>query len=165
VETFQREMGNEVGELLRAALFDKGWVDFTVTAMSSHAVRAPAGIFDVGGKRETVPSDRVTAGKFEGWVLVTKRGPLSLPVEIELVAEDGTRQRVQWDGTTESTRLPYSGASALRAAIVDPDQRVLLDDNPENDFAEAPGHSGGGAPHTLERATYWSELLMSAVAP
>jgi hypothetical protein len=133
--------------------------------MSSHAVRASAGIFDVAGKRETVPSDRVTAGKYEGWVLVSKRGTLNVPVEVELVADDGTRQRVPWDGTTDSVRLPYAGASALRAAIVDPDRRVLLDQDPENDFAAAPGRAGGGAPRTLERATYWSELVMSAVAP
>jgi hypothetical protein len=165
IETFQREMGNEVGELLRGALFDKGWVDFKIAALNSHAVRASAGIFDVAGKRETVPSDRVTAGKYEGWVLVNKRGTLNLPVEVEFVSDDGTRQRVPWDGATDSVRLPYAGASPLRAAIVDPDRRVLLDQDPENDFAAAPGRSGGGAPRTLERATYWSELVMSAVAP
>jgi hypothetical protein len=48
---------------------------------------------------------------------------------------------------------------------VDPDERVLLDEDSENDFATAPGHDKAGAPRTLERATYWSELLMSMVAP
>jgi Peptidase family M1 domain len=165
IATFQREMGNEAGEILRGALFDKGWIDFKIEAMSSHVVRAPAGLFDVGGKRESVPADRETAGKYTGWVLVNKRGTLTIPVEIELISEDGTKVRVPWDGTTDWIRVPYSGASALRAAVVDPDHRILLDQDPENDFAVAAGHSGGGAPRTLERATYWSELLMGAVAP
>jgi hypothetical protein len=62
-------------------------------------------------------------------------------------------------------RVPYSGASALRAAVIDPDSRILLDQDPENDSQSAPGHAGGGAPRTLERATYWSELLLGAIAP
>jgi hypothetical protein len=165
IATFQREMGNEVGEILRAALFDKGWIDFKVEAISSHISRAPAGLFDVGGKREQVVSGRETDGKYSGWVLVVKRGTLNIPVEIELVSEDGRKVRVPWDGVADSIRVPYTGASALRAAVVDPDRRILLDQNPENDFATAAGRASGGAPRTLERATYWSELIMGAIGP
>ena len=167
IETFQREMGNEAGEILRDALFDKGWIDFKIEAMSSHAVRVAAGIFDRDGKRATTPAAPGTPGKYEGWVLVSRRGTLHIPVEVELISEDGGRTRVKcpWDGTTDSIRIPYAGTSALRAAVIDPDERVLLDENSENDFATAPGRSGGGAPRTLERATYWSELVLGAIAP
>jgi hypothetical protein len=165
IDTVQSEMGSEAGEVLRAALFDKGWVDFKIEAVSSHAQRAPAGIFDRDGKRATSPPDRTSTGSYSGWVLVSRRGTLRLPVEIELLADDGTTTRVPWDSSSDSVRIPYAGTSALRAAVVDPESRVLLDQNPENDFATAAGHSGGGAPRTLERATYWSELLLGAVAP
>ena len=159
-------MSAEAGEVLRDALFDKGWIDFKVEALSSHAVHAAAGIFDdKDGKRATTPAEHGVSGKYEGWVLVVRRGTLHLPVEVELVSEDGARTRVPWDGTTDSVRVPYVGTSPLRAAIVDPEQRVLLDEDSENDFATAPGQAGGGAPRTLERATYWSQLLMGALAP
>ncbi|MEA2752378.1 MAG: hypothetical protein QOI41_6521, partial [Myxococcales bacterium] len=166
IATFENEMGKEAGEVLRDALFDKGWVDFKVEALSSHSVHPAAGIFDdKDGKRATTPADRTASGKYEGWVLVVRRGTLHLPVDVDLVSEDGARTRVSWDGSTDSTRLPWVGTSPLRAAVVDPEQRVLLDENPENDFGTAPGQSGGGAPRTLERATYWSELLLGALAP
>ncbi len=165
IGTVQSELGSAAGEVVRATLFDKGWVDFKIESLSSHVVRAPAGLFDVGGKRETVPADRETAGKYAGWVLVIKRGTLSIPVDVELIADDGTKTRVPWDGATESIRIPYAGTSPLHSAIVDPDNRILLDQDPTNDFATAPGRSGGGAPRTLERATYWVQLLMSAVSP
>jgi hypothetical protein len=165
IDTFEREMGMPVGVFLRHALFDKAWIDFKVEAISSHLVHAAAGIFDKDGQRATAPADHGTPGKYAGWVLVNRRGTLQLPVEVELIAEDGTRTRVPWDGVADATRIPYSGASALRAAVVDPDHKVLLDDNPENDFATAPGHSGGGAPRTLERSTYWSQLILGAIAP
>ncbi|MBX3192933.1 MAG: M1 family metallopeptidase [Labilithrix sp.] len=165
IDTFRAEMGDRAADTLRTALFDKAWVDYTILAMSAHPSRAPAGIFDVAGKRETVPPDRVTEGKHQGWVLVSRRGNLSFPVEIELVAEDGTRQRVPWDGVGQSIRIPYAGASPLRSAEVDPDDKVLLDQDPRNDFATAPGRGGAGAPRTLERATFWSEIVMGAIAP
>jgi len=165
VETFRTEISKAAGDTLHAALFEKGWVDYAVTQTASHAVRASAGIFDVAGKRETVPADRVTQGRYAGWALVVRRGTLSFPVEIELVAEDGTKTRVPWDGATESIRVPYAGSSPLQSVIVDPDDRVLLDQDPANDFATAAGRAASGAPRTLERATYWAELLLGAIAP
>jgi len=166
IAVFDRNMGPAAADVIRGAFFQKGWVDFAVTQIASHAVHPPAGIFDVAGKRETVKGGGAGAGsgKYQGWVLVHRRGTLTFPVEIELVAEDGTRTRVPWDGVTDSVRVPYTGSSPLRSAVVDPDQRVLLDQQPENDFATAPGRSQAGAPRVLERATYWAQLL-GGIAP
>lgn len=165
IDTFARELDADAAELLRTSLFDKGWVDFKVEAISSRVVHASAGLFDIGGKRERVPTNRETAGSYGGSVLVLRRGTLQVPVEIELVSEDGARTRVAWDGKADSTRIPYSGSSALRAAIVDPDRRVTLDEDPTNNFATTPGQESGGAPRTLERASYWSTLILGAIAP
>lgn len=165
VATFRTEMGDRAADALRVALFDKGWVDFTILATSSHEAHAPAGIFDREGRRETVASEKTKTGRYEGWVLVSRRGTISLPVDVELVAEDGTRTRVPWDGMTENVRIPYSGSSPLVSAIVDPDEKILLDDKPENDFTTAWGRPSAGAPRTLERATFWSAVLLQGIAP
>ncbi len=163
--TMREVLGVPAGDFLKAALFDKGWIDFKVSAVSSHAVHPAHGIFDRGGKRETVKGDAASSGTYQGWALVERRGTLVLPIDIELVADDGTRTRVPWDGTSDYVRVPYSGSSPLRSVLADPDSKILLDEKPENDFATTPGYSSAGAPRTLERATYWSELVMGAVAP
>ncbi len=164
--TFAAEAGDRVTSTMRTALFDKGWVDYVVLQMSSHPAHKPAGIFDVAGKRETVPVDKATGGaKYEGWVLVGRRGTLSFPVEIELVAEDGSKKRVPWDGHGDSIRIPYSGASRLVSVVVDPDDKVLLDEAVANNHATAASAPAAGAPRTLERATYWAELLLQAASP
>jgi hypothetical protein len=165
IETFHWTLGAEAADNLRAALFDQAWIDYTVTQVRSYEARAAAGIFDVAGKRETVPADKTMPGKYEGWALVTRRGTLRFPVEIELVAEDGTRTRASWDGVGTWTRVPYAGSSPLRAAIVDPDARILLDQDPTNDWAAANGHGGGGAARVTERATWWAAVLAGALAP
>lgn len=159
-------MGERAKANLKTALFDKGWVDYAVLQMSSHPARKPAGIFDVAGKRETVPVDRSASGaRYEGWVLVTRRGTLSFPVDVELALEDGTKKRVAWDGNAESKRIPYAGDSRLVGVVVDPDHKVLLDAQPTNNAATSSSSPSPGAPRVLERATYWAELLLQAVSP
>jgi aminopeptidase N len=159
------EVGGAAATALRTALFEKGWVDYAVTGMSSHPARKPAGIFDVAGKRETVAATTRDEGRHEGWVLVKRRGTLRFPIEIELVADDGSKQRVPWDGESDTIRVPYAGSSPLRAVLLDPDRRILVDDDPTNDFATATGKTTAGAPRTLERATYWAELVMGLLSP
>jgi hypothetical protein len=168
LSSFDAEVGTPAAASLRTALFDKGWVDYAVSGVSSKRALAPAGMFDKGDKRETVsPHEPAEVAKaplvYEGWVLVTRRGTLSFPVDIELTLEDDTTERVHWDGVEESTRIPYRGPVGLRAAVVDPDHNVLLDDDPTNNHAAV--EPVRRAPRVAERLTYWAELWMQALGP
>jgi hypothetical protein len=162
----ESELGAPAAKALRTALFDKGWVDYLVEQTSSHPARKPGGIFDKAGKRETVPVElRKDEAKFEGWALVARRGTLALPVDIELVFEDGSKNRVPWDGVGDATRIPYAGSSKLVAVVVDPERKVLLDQDPTNNHAAAGGAAAAGAPRVLERLAYWTQLLVQLVGP
>jgi hypothetical protein len=131
---FAETMGPDVAATLRAALFEKGWVDYAVDDIREHSV------------------------------LVRRRGTISLPVEVELTFEDGSSRRERWDGLAESKVIASAGASPLRAAVIDPDRRVTIDANLENNAGAAPG-GGHGAPRTLERIPYWMQLAVQAVSP
>jgi hypothetical protein len=165
IGTLRTEIGPGAAALVRTALFEKGWVDYAIEQTGSRRTHPPAGMFDRGGKRETVALDRTSSSAWEGSILVVRRGNLRVPIEIELVAEDGTRTRVPWDGEATSTRIPYSGASPLRAAVVDPDHANLLDQHPENNWATAISYAPAGAPRVFERAVYWTETLVGTLAP
>jgi hypothetical protein len=161
---FDEVLGAEVASTLRTALFEKGWVDYVVEGVWAQESKPPAGLFDVNGAREKVALDAPSTGGWDNAVLVRRRGTLSFPVEIELVMADGTRRRERWSGEGDSTRLSWHDAVAVRSAIVDPDDRVLVDYDLANNRASAMGHGGGGA-RTLERATYWMQLALQAVSP
>jgi hypothetical protein len=165
IATLEAELGAVAGKNLRAALFEKAGVDYVVTQVSARKSKKPAGIFDRDGKRETVSVESSEDGTHDGWVLVTRRGELQFPVEIELVFSDGSSKRVSWDGEGDATRVPYTNSAALKAAVVDPDTRVLLDEHPDNNFGAPHGGSPGGAPRTLERSTFLAEILLGAFAP
>ncbi len=158
-------LGPRVASTLRAALFDKGWVDYATTSIFCRKSAPAAGLFDRDGKRETVAGGGSGDGTFEGWVLVTRRGTLSFPVDIELTLEDGSTRRVRWEGDGDRTRIPYHGTPALVSAVVDPDHAVLLDDNLANNAATVSTEPRRRATRTLERLTYWVELALQALAP
>ena len=163
--TLEDSLGPDAGRALRAALFDKGWVDYTVTGVFDHKATAALGIFDRSGRRDTVSANGAASNGDEGWALVTRRGTLAFPVDIELSFENGTAQRVRWDGQGDSIRVPYRGTVPLRSAEVDPDDTVLLDDDLTNNHRAVEARRGRGAPRTFERAGYWAEVLFQMVAP
>jgi hypothetical protein len=157
-------MGAHVTATLRTALFGKGWVDYVVDSASSESAKRSAGLFDREGKREKVEPGDSDGGGFDNSVLVRRRGTLSFPVDVVMTMSDGTARLERWDGEGESKRFSWHDALALRAAVVDPEDRVLVDANLENNRAEVDG-GGGGAPRTFERVLYFMQLALQAVSP
>jgi hypothetical protein len=144
VEVFEEVLGPAVAATLRAALFDKGWVDFAVDRVRSE--RLPNG------------------GDYESSALVRRRGPLVFPVEVELFFADGSRRREPWDGRGDWKLFELRGPVALSGVVVDPDDRVAIDANLENNHASTPD-GGGRARSTLERLTYWMQLALQVLSP
>jgi hypothetical protein len=161
---FEEVLGAHVAATLRTALFEKGWVDYVVEGVWAQEAPRAAGMFDRDGKREKVEPGKRDEGGWDNTVLVRRRGTLSFPVDVDLVLSDGTTRRERWDGEGESKRFSWHGASAVRAAVVDPGDRVLVDYNLANNRGAAAGH-GGGAGRTLERVTYWMQLALQGVSP
>jgi peptidase M1-like protein len=164
IGVFREVLGARAAATLRAALFDKGWVDYVVDGVWSQEAKRTAGVFDRDGKRTKVEPGASDEGGWDSSVLVRRRGTLSFPVDIELSFADGSTSREHWDGEGEWTRFAWHAPVALTAAVVDPDDRVLVDANLANNFGAPQGQSGW-APRTFERATYWMQLALQAVAP
>jgi hypothetical protein len=175
---FGEVLGARAAETMRAALFDKGWVDYVVDGAWTERARRPAGWFDrqpaagaaaAGASngapsRERVEPSDAEGGQWENAVALRRRGTLSFPVDVELSLADGSTRRERWDGEGDYKRIAWTGPVALRGVVVDPDDRVMIDYNLENNRASVEG-GGGGAPRTLERATYLMQLALQAVGP
>jgi Peptidase family M1 domain len=114
---------------------------------------------------EVAHSEPRTDGKFGqiGYALVRRRGTIRLPVDVLLIAEDGTTRRVRWDAAEISQRIPYEGDSPLVAAVVDPEHRVLLDEDLTNNAVSVSG--GRFAWRTLEGTSFLGGLLARGLLP
>src|SRR5262249_20619945 len=94
--SIEEAMGGQAAANLRAALFEKGWVDYAILAVSSEATHDAAGVFDRDGRRETIAEGH-KSGVHQGSIVVARRGTLTFPVDVELTREDGSTQRIHWN--------------------------------------------------------------------
>ncbi|MDP9003085.1 MAG: M1 family metallopeptidase [Myxococcota bacterium] len=164
IDAFREVMGATVASTLRAALFDKGWVDYAVDGVWTHEAQRVGGVFDRDGKREKIEPGASDAGGWDCAVLVRRRGTLSLPVDVEFAFADGSTRRERWDDGKDWRRFVWRSSVALSAAVVDPDDRVLIDMNLGNNHGAAL-EGTRWAPRVLERATYWMQLALQALSP
>ena len=161
VEAVRAEVGEEAADLLHRGLFERSWVDFQVTSVQSEPSRAAEGIF--GDPDKPRPAAAAPAAAHLGSVLVRRLGDLAFPVEIELWSADGSVRRVTWDGQRRHERIGYEGDSPLVAAVIDPDQRVLLDQDLSNNVRRLDRQRL--APRVWTRASTVAQLLMGVLAP
>jgi hypothetical protein len=101
---------------VRGALFEGQSVDYALTALES--ARLPGGLIE----------SRVT---------VNRHGELRFPVTIALRTAAGEQLSESWDGTGRFQVFTRRGPSPVVSAEVDPEQRVLLDENLLNNAASA----------------------------
>lgn len=136
---FGDALGPEVERNLRHALLERGFVDYAVAGIVQERF----------------------GEAYQGHVELIRRGGLVFPVEIELRFEDGTIERARWDGAPPTFRLSFQGKSPLVAATVDPDHRVLLDENLfDNVFHTSPRPGG-----LFAQLSFWASLLVHGVSP
>jgi Peptidase family M1 domain len=163
LDAVRGRLGDAAARNLSRALYERGTVDYQVRDVQSVASDPHAGVFDEASGRRTIPRSEVRpAARFFGRAVVLRHGSLELPVQIELRLEDGRRERRSWDGEGTRYIVSYEGTSPLVGVTVDPESRVLLDDNLLNNAAS---RQDQGAPRSLERLLYAAELLLAGGLP
>ncbi len=137
-------LGAEAAEALRVALTEPSTVDYVA---------------------DVVFSEPRTDGKVgqAGYALVRRLGTIRLPVDVLLIAEDGTTKTVRWDAGRAAERIPYEGDAPLVAAVIDPEHRVLLDEDLTNNAVSASGRTF--AWRTLEGGAFLGGLLARGILP
>ncbi len=107
-------------------------LDYAVGRLRSREVKKPEGIlegeqglFEETEREEAQEQEKV----YRNEVVVVRKGELIFPQEILITFEEGEEIREQWDGTERWKRFVYLRPYRLRSAQVDPDNKVLLDDN------------------------------------
>ncbi len=140
--------------------FSSGSVDYAVDQIESVPSKPPKGLFEKDGKlSEGPPPELATARGWDSVVTVVRRGETALPVEVLLRFAGGKSFRTLWDGQARWTRFTVSRGPKLIEAIVDPDEKILLDANRFNNGRRVDGDPRAAARWT-SRAVYWVQNLI-----
>jgi hypothetical protein len=163
LDAVRGRLGDAAARNLERALFERAGVDYLVRDVQRAAADPRAGIFDEGSGRRTVPrSERRPPARWAGRAIVLRHGELELPVDVQLSFRDGHVERQRWDGVGARYVVSYEGPSELVGVTVDPEHRVLLDEDLTNNAAAIEEQ---GAPRVLERLLYYSQLLLAGGLP
>jgi hypothetical protein len=155
LDVVRESLGEAAAEALRVALFEQGSVDFLVDDFFASGSPPPALL--PGG---SAPPAEASG---HGYALVRRRGSVALPVFVDLIGEDGRVERVRWMARESLLAIPYGGPSPLAAVVIDPDHRILLDEDLSNNAARR-GRSLV-ALRVLERAVFAAELGLLVAVP
>jgi hypothetical protein len=120
----------------------------------------PIGLLETDGRTSEVPA--AGAPRRTGYdteVVVARHGGAIAPAEIRLDFDGGRVHKTVWDGTSEWIRLRVENGPRLRRAIVDPDSRVVIDSNRNNNGVIVKSDAAAANLWTA-RAFFWSENLI-----
>ena len=159
----QAELGDDAQRQLALALFTRGSVDYLVRDISNAPVHSSAGVFDSpSGREHKKPDPPQGTAAYASRVVVYRHGSLEFPVAIQLRFEDGSEQRRNWDGHGATFKVDSTSPSKLVSVYVDPDERILLDDDRSNNWVTTQSPS---SPRNLERGLHFAQVLLGALGP
>jgi len=140
--------------------FSSGIVDYAVAEAKSAKARAPRGLFESGGKlTERPPPDLAPASGYDSVVTVTRQGDVPLPVEVVLRFEGGRTHRSAWDGEARWKRFRVDRGPRLIEALVDPDEKILLDVDRTNNGRRVEADPRAAARWTA-RSLFWMQNIL-----
>jgi len=137
-----------------------GIVDYAVSEAASVPARAPRGLFEKDGKlTDAPPADLAHPKGWDSVVTVIRRGDVAMPVDVLLRFEGSHDYRSHWDGEGRWKRFRVTAGPRLIEAIVDPDEKILLDaDRTNNGLSPEPDLRA--ATRWTARAVFWVQNMI-----
>ena len=115
IQLADQKTGENLGSLFAEVLFGTGLCDYEVASIRSEP-----------GKSDS------TKGWFKTEVMLKRLGEVVIPVDIVVELMDGKKIRQTWDGKERWHRIEMETDSKIKSAVVDPDNKIALDINVNN---------------------------------
>jgi aminopeptidase N len=107
--------GEDLGFSLQSLLFGTGVCDYEVTRI------------------ESVPIENEDEkGRYKTQVVLRRLGEVIFPVDVLIQLEDGDQIKQVWEGKERWTKIEIETDSKIKAAILDPENKIALDLNVNN---------------------------------
>ncbi|MBT8218516.1 MAG: M1 family metallopeptidase [Bacteroidia bacterium] len=129
-EVITKEHGDKFGKDLNwffdQILYSTAVCDYEVASITNVKLSSGHGLYDT--EQNTLEYKKGTRNNFyNSTVKLYRRGDMVLPVQILVTFEDGTTILEDWDGREESMFFYYEGPQRVISAHVDPEQKIYLD--------------------------------------
>ncbi|MGB3092312.1 MAG: M1 family metallopeptidase [Candidatus Zixiibacteriota bacterium] len=134
--------GEDLRSLLEQLVFGTGVCDYEVTRI------------------ESVPIENEDEkGRYKTQVVLRRLGEVIIPVDVLIQLKDGDQIRQVWDGKERWTKIEIETDSKIKAAILDPENKIALDVNVNNNSLTA-RTSDSVLMKLSTQSLFWLEILV-----
>ena len=152
---------NVVG-LFEKSIYGAFALDYAVRSISNENLLAPQGVFGEKSDNFTYKSGN-EARKMLSTVMVSRNGDWVFPVELQVIFEDGSTQTVYWSGEEGLKTFEFSGTSKIVSAQIDPNQKISLDLDLNNNSLTLKPASASMWKYSA-KATFWIQTLFQTLS-
>jgi hypothetical protein len=111
--------------------FSSDVFDYSVDRITN-LVPTSDGIFNINGGPDDTLQSISSSTMFECEVVIKREGEAIAPVDVLVTFKNGNQIREQWDGQYRWKKFFYQSDSPIASALVDPDHKLVLDINWNN---------------------------------
>jgi hypothetical protein len=152
--------GSELDWYVDAVVRGTGILDYAVTQAEATEIEPFVGYPFADG---TVGELQSPAESLDRWfrseVVVERLGDVVMPVNLQIVFDDGTNTSETWDGRDRWKRFEYRGNQRVEWAVVDPGDTMPLDFNRLNN-SRMRGAGTRGIVRLVLRWAFWFQSLV-----
>ncbi len=145
-EVVRKRLGDKLGRnmdwFFDQVLYGTDVCDYKLARITNIPTSAPRQNADTSRSATSggTNNEHVRSRQYQCTVLVTRLGEVKLPVDILVHFQNGKEVRERWDGQDRWKEFSYSGTDRIAWATVDPDNKLPIDVDVNNNgqMADAP---------------------------
>jgi hypothetical protein len=135
--------------------------DFAVKSINNFRINKPTGLFNQ--QDELVYRSLQSSDLYQSTVTIEQMGEMIVPVEVEVVFSDGTKDRQWWDGRGSFKTLGYKKDVTIVSVSIDPDKRMYMDIDFNNNSMTLRPESIGIFKYA-SRSIFWVQNILQSIS-
>jgi len=145
LRTIEEVSGKDLRWYFNQAIYGTQVYDYEVIKLDSFPVNWYEDEKKAGKKKD----DKSTV--YQSTVWLHRKGDFVMPVEVQMIFDNGEKVREHWDGQSRWTKFTYEKKAKVESAELDPDHTVHID---RNDFNDSQTAEPNGKP-ARKVSNYW----------
>jgi hypothetical protein len=147
LKTIEEVSGKDLRWYFNQAVYGSQVLDYSVLNIDSF----PVNWYEEKKDKKDAKKDAKDDTVYQSSVSLQRKGDFVMPVEVEIIFDNGEKIREHWDGKSRWTRFSYQKKAKVVSAEIDPDHTVQIDSNNFNNSSTVEGN--GKPAHKL--ANFW----------
>ncbi|MEA2041073.1 MAG: M1 family aminopeptidase [Bacteroidota bacterium] len=132
--------------------------DYKVKRIKERKAHSKSGLF---GKKHKFKTSEAT-GEIITEVILERKGNFIIPVEVEIIFDNGDKIRKLWNGESQFKTFSFAGTAKIVSAEIDPDKKIYFDANLNNNSISRETGKAGIRKYIL-KVLFWLQNVMQSV--